>query len=273
VIEHARLLFKSPSRDLALQAMRGAIGKDEVVVSEAFALRHHARVGDSITLATAHGPHAFRIIAIYYDYTNDRGTVVFDREAFSRHFGDSRPASLTVYLKPGADTDAVRSDLMHSFGAAHRMSIFTNRSLRAEVLRIFDATFAITWALEVIAITVAVLGIVATLITVIVERRRELAMLRLIGASRGQVQRMVVSEAALLGGISQLLGLGVGVVLSLVLIYVINVQSFGWSIQFHVPFGFLAQLSLVLVIATAIAGLYPARRAAQTFLTEQVGDE
>ncbi len=119
----------------------------------------------------------------------------------------------------------------------------TNRALRSEVLRIFDGTFAITWALEVVAIAVAVMGIVATLITVIDERRRELAVLRLAGASRGQVQRMIVAEAAILGAIGQALGLIAGLALSIVLVDVINVQSFGWSIQFHAPFLFLLQLT------------------------------
>ena len=117
------------------------------------------------------------------------------------------------------------------------------------------------------------MGIVATLVTLIVERRRELAMLRLVGAERRQIRRMVVVEAAIVGGISQAIGLLVGVALSLVLVYVINVQSFGWSIQFHVPAAFLVQVSMVLIVATAVAGLYPARRAAQTFLTEQRADE
>jgi putative ABC transport system permease protein len=153
------------------------------------------------------------------------------------------------------------------------MAVNTNGALRAEVLRIFDRTFAITWALELVAVTVAVLGIVATLVTLIVERGRELAMLRLVGAERWQIRRMVVIESAVVGGISQLIGLGVGVALSLVLVYVINVQSFGWSIQFHVPVMLLLQLSALLVLATAAAGVFPAHRAARTFLTEPPADE
>ena len=84
-------------------------------------------------------------------------------------------------------------------------------------------------------------------------------MLRLAGASRGQIRRMVVIEAAMLGILSQGVGLAVGVVLSLILIYVINVQSFGWTIQFHLPLGFLAQSTLLIAVTTALAGLYPAR--------------
>jgi putative ABC transport system permease protein len=135
------------------------------------------------------------------------------------------------------------------------------------VLRVFDSTFTITYALEIIAIIVAVLGVGATLLTLVVERRHELSMLRLIGATRRQVVRVVVIEAALIGGASQAIGLVVGFALSIILVYVINVQSFGWTIQFHVPLAFLIQASIAVVIATSIAGIYPANRAAQLVLS------
>jgi putative ABC transport system permease protein len=266
LVAHGRLLFKAPSP--AVEAVRAAIGSDRVIVSEALAIHYRKTVGDSVTLPTAHGPHDFRIAAIYYDYSNDRGVVVLDRAAFVRWYDDRRPGGLSVYLRPGADVADVRDQLARAIGAERRMAVNTNGALRAEVLRIFDRTFAITWALELVAVTVAVLGIVATLVTLIVERRRELAMLRLVGTERGQIRRMVVLEAAMIGGISQAIGLVVGVALSLVLIYVVNVQSFGWSIQFHVPYALLLQLSALLIVATGVAGLYPADRAARTFLTE-----
>jgi putative ABC transport system permease protein len=266
LVDHGRLQFKAPAR--AADAVRAAIANGEVVVSEAFALRYRHAVGDRVDLRTAHGSRSFRIAAIYFDYSSDRGTVVFDTAAFGRWFDDRRPGGLSVYLKPGARADRVREELLSELGAASGMMVNTNGALRAEVLRIFDRTFAITWALELVAITVAVLGIVATLVTLIVERRRELAVLRLVGAERWQIRRMVVIESAIVGGVSQVIGLAVGVALSLVLVYVINVQSFGWSIQFHVPVALLAQLSLLLILATAAAGVFPARRAARTFLTE-----
>lgn len=274
LLSRTRLLFKSPSDpNEALRALQASLGHDAAIVTEAFALRYHLRVGDTVTLPTPSGPHAFPIIAIYYDYSSDRGNVMLDRAIFSRYFGEGRPLGLNVYLAPHFDPDAVRRDIQRALGPQRDITVFTNTWLRGEVLRIFDGTFAITWALEVVAILVAVMGIVATLVTTIDERRRELSMLRLVGASRGQVQRMVVAEAALLGTIGQVLGLIAGFGLSFVLIYVINVQSFGWSIQFHPPFLFLLQLALVLILATALAGLYPARRAAQTYITEQRGDE
>ncbi len=262
LLGHGALLFKAPADGRA--AMREAIGADAVVVSESFAVKHRASVGDRIELDTPRGPRGFRVAAVYYDYSSDRGIVAMDEETFAAHYGPRRPSGLTVYLAPDADPDAVRGELLAGAGADHRLLIRTNRTLRAEVLRIFDATFAVTWALQVIAIVVAILGVAATLLTLVLERRRELAVLRLAGAARRQIRRMVVIEAAVIGLVSQTVGLAVGVVLSLILIHVVNVQSFGWTIQFHLPLGFLAQSTVLVAAATALAGLYPARVASRT---------
>ena len=257
LLEHGGLLFKTPTDGRT--AMRGAIDADAVVVSESFAIKHDVTVNDRIELDTPQGHRPFRVVAVYYDYSSDRGLVVMDWTTFARHYGVQRPTGLTLYLDPDADPEAVREDLLAGVGSNHRLLVSTNATLRAEVLRVFDATFAITYALEAIAIVVAIVGVAATLVTLTLERRRELAMLRLVGAERGHIRRMVVIEAALLGILSQGVGLTVGVVLSLILIYVVNVQSFGWTIQFHLPFGFLAQSTLLIAVTTALAGLYPAR--------------
>ncbi len=257
LLEHGGLLFKTPGDGRA--AMRRAVGDDAVVVSESFAIKHDVAVDDHIELDTPEGARPFLVAAVYYDYSSDRGLVVMDEATFVRHYGAQRPTGLTLYLDRNADPEVVREELLEAVGPDHRLFIRTNSSLRAEVMRIFDATFAITYALEAIAIFVAIMGVAATLLTLILERRGELVMLRLVGAGRPQIRRMVVIEAAILGILGQGVGLVVGVVLSLILIYVINVQSFGWTIQFHLPLGFLAQSTLLVAVATALAGLYPAR--------------
>jgi putative ABC transport system permease protein len=261
VLRYGSLMFKDPADGRA--ALRGAIGRDALVVSESLANRRGLRRGGMVTLRTPLGPRDFEIAAIYYDYTSDRGVMVMDDGTFRRSFGALPPTGMTVYLDPAADPEAVRQDVLDGLGEGHRVFIYTNRSLRAEVLRIFDSTFAITYALEVIAIFVAMLGVAGTLATLVLERRKELAMVRLVGASRGQVKRLVVLEAVLLGSASQAIGTGVGFGLALVLIYVINVQSFGWTIQFHAPWAFLAQSTVAVIAATAAAGFFPARRAAR----------
>jgi putative ABC transport system permease protein len=253
------LLFKTPEDGRA--ALLRAIGRDAVIVSEAFANRYRTAPGDTLQLATAHGDKPFEVTGVYYDYAADRGVIAMDRQTFVRHFGDQAPTSVAAYLREDADPEQVRREILEGLDEGHRAFIYTNRALRAEVLRIFDSTFAITYALELIAIVVAMLGVAATLLTLVLERRRELTMLRLIGAARRQVQRVVVIEAALIGASSMTIGLVTGLALSLLLVYVINVQSFGWTIQFRVPVAFLVQVSVAVVAATALAGFLPARRA------------
>jgi putative ABC transport system permease protein len=257
LLEHGALVFKSPRDGAAV--IRSAIGQDVVLISEPFANRFATGVGRSVELGTPAGPRSFRVGGVYYDYSTDRGVVLMDRATFTRHFGDARPTSLSVYLRPGRDPDVVRARLLGELGASHRVFIHTNASLRAEVLRIFDATFAITYVLEAIAILVAVLGVTSTMITLMIERRRDLAMLRQVGASRRQVRRMVMIESGLLGIVGQAFGVAAGFALALILIDVINVQSFGWTIQFHLPMVFLLQASALLLVVTTLAGAYPGR--------------
>ena len=118
----------------------------------------------------------------------------------------------------------------------------------------------VTYALEAIAIFVAILGIASTLLSFILDRKNELKILRWIGAEQKQLWKMIIIEATLLGSISQIIGVIVGLMLSLILVYVINVQSFGWTIQFYIPTGFLVQSSLLILLATALSGIYPAYR-------------
>ncbi len=270
-LAHGNLIFKAPRDGKA--AMATAAARDGLIVSESFAIKHKKAVGDLVTLDTPKGKAQFPIVAEYYDYSSDRGILVMDRGTFTRYFGEPQPTSLSVYLREGANPDAVRDELLQQLGDRYRVLIYTNTTIRKEVMRIFDSTFAITYALEVIAIFVAILGVATTLLTLILERRREIAMLRLVGADRRQVRKMVMIEAGLMGAVSQTIGLAVGLLLSLVLIYVINVQSFGWTIQFHLPAGFLAQSSLLILLATILAGIYPAHRASQLHAAEQVGEE
>jgi putative ABC transport system permease protein len=265
VLDHGGLLFKSP--DNARAEVRQAVGQEVVIVSEPFATRYRKREGDSIDIPTPQGVRPFRIVAVYYDYASDRGVVIMDRGTFAKYFGELPPSGVAAYLKPDVDPEKVRAEMLAMLDEGHRAFIFSNQTLRGEILRVFDSTFAITYALELIAIAVAMLGVAGTLLTLVLERRRELSLLRLTGADRRQVRKMVIIEAALIGAVSQGIGLAVGFALSMVLIYVINVQSFGWTIQFHVPLAFLIQASIAVVIATSIAGIYPARRAAQLVLS------
>lgn len=151
--------------------------------------------------------------------------------------------------------------------------IISNGELRREILDIFDRTFVLTYVLEAIAVFVAVLGIVNTLVTAVLERRRELATLQAIGASRSQVERLVQWEAVYLGVIGAVLGVMSGVALAWVLIAVINKQSFGWTIRMTIPVEVLIQALLLAIGAAWIAGYFPARWAARQPVGEGLREE
>jgi putative ABC transport system permease protein len=258
---HGQLLFKSPND--GRQRMLEATGKDEIIVTESFALKFNKQVGDTVELATDRGAQRFSIIGIYYDYSSNRGTIAMDTETHDKYFTKARPVSLSIYLKADEDSEATRDRLAQTVGNRFQLIITTNATIRNEVMRIFNSTFAITYALELIAIVVAGLGVISTLITLILERKAELAMLTFLGSSRAQIRRMIVIEALLIGVVSEAVGAIIGTLLSLILIYVINVQSFGWTIQFSFPTLFLLQSAIAILLVTALAGLYPAARASR----------
>ena len=183
VLGHGNLAFKSPANaDEARRRMRAAIGADSVVISESFSLRFNKQPGDSIWLPTPEGERDFSVAAVYYDYSNNRGTVVMDRSTYVKRFQRSFPEeakSLAVYLRPEADADEVSQALQGMFPDDQKVFISTQRRIRSEVMRIFDSTFVITYALEVVAIVIAAMGVVATLLTLLLDRRREVSLLGL----------------------------------------------------------------------------------------------
>ena len=271
LVRHGNLLFldgRTPGEVLAGDPTRLAI------VSEPFAIHHHTKRGQEIEIDTPSGKTSFRVAGVYYDYSNDRGTVVIDRDVYRRLFHDDTATQLAIYLKPGAHVEEVRAELGRRLGErGYRFLITPNAALQRAILRVFDRTFSITYSLEVVAILVAALGIANALMALIIERRRELGILRILGATRAQLRKIILTEAALVGLLGNLAGWLMGLVLSLILIFVINKQSFGWTIQFVYPAKFLALSGAAILLVTLAAGLYPARMAARLNPAEAVSIE
>jgi putative ABC transport system permease protein len=151
--------------------------------------------------------------------------------------------------------------------------VFTNRSLREEAIRVFDRTFAITYALEAVAVFVAVMGVAGALLALIIDRRREFGLLRFLGGATGQIRRMILFEAGLLGLLANIAGIALGFWLSLLLIFVINRQSFGWTITFHWPVTVLASALSIVYVATVLAALYPAKVATDLVPIEVIHED
>jgi putative ABC transport system permease protein len=245
---------------------------NNAVISEPFANKHHLRAGDSITLPLGASQVRFRIIDVFYDYGSEKGYVVIDRSIALRYLPDPAPSNLAVYVAPGYDVATVKAEVKQ-VAAGHDILVLTNRNLRQEAIQIFDRTFAITYALEVIAVVVAIVGIAGALLALVIDRRRELGLLRFLGARAQQVHKLILLEAGLIGLLSTAAGLALGVVLSLVLIFVINKQSFGWTIRFHWPVAVLLGALSLVYLATVLAGFYPARVATRLNPIEVVHEE
>jgi len=245
---------------------------DNAAVSEPFANKHNVRAGDNITLPLGNAEVTFHVVDVFYDYGSEKGLIVVDRSTMLRYLPDPAPSGIAVYLAPSANADEVRKAVEQA-AAERNILIFTNRNLRAEAIRIFDRTFAITYALELVAVVVAIIGIAGALLTVVIDRRRELGLLRFLGASVSQVRKIIFLEAGLIGLLATIAGLALGVVLSLLLIFVINKQSFGWTIRLHWPVTVLLAALMVVFLATVLSGFYPARIAARLNPIEVMHEE
>jgi putative ABC transport system permease protein len=247
-------------------------GHDRAVVTEPFADKHHIHRGDVMKIPLGSRTVALTVAGIYYDYSSDRGFVMVDQGTLLKYLPGQPITAIAIYVKPGFNHAAVRRDL-ESRLRDYPLMIAPNELLRSQAVEVFDRTFAVTYALEGVAILVAMLGAANSLLALVLDRRREIGLIRYLGAAAGQIRRMILIEAGLLGFLAGSLGLALGMALSLVLIYVINKQSFGWTIQFHPPSSLLGGALLLVWAVTVLAGVYPARFAAKLQPAEVIHEE
>ena len=261
--------FSGRPTERVLSELRGS---NSVIVSEPFTYKHHVKTGDTIALALGESRGNFKIVDVYYDYASERGYILMGRDTMLRYLPDPRPSNLAIFVVPQVNAEEVRKRIVAA-AAGHSILIFSDRDLRTEAIRIFDRTFAITYALEAVAVVVAVMGIAGAMLALVIDRRRELGLLRFLGASGGQIRKLILVEAGLLGLLANLMGLLLGYFLSLILVFVINKQSFGWTIRFHWPVAILLGALSVVYVATVLAGLYPARVAVKLNPLEVVHED
>ncbi len=252
--------FKRRETDDPFAAFRRG---DSVFVSEALAYHHKLAVGDPIELITASGPHAFRVGAVYFDYSSDRGMLAMDRASYARLWED--PGVTTAGLKLGADGDleSVMTRARTLVAQSDRpLRVRANADIRAESMKVFDRTFAITGVLRLLAIGVAFVGVLSALLALQLERAREHATLRALGVTPRQLAGLVSLECGLMGLAAGVLALPLGWLMAQLLIHVVNKRSFGWSMQSLLPPGVLSEALLLALFASLLAGIYPAWRLA-----------
>jgi putative ABC transport system permease protein len=240
----------------------------EVIVSEPLSRRLHVHDGDIVKIRTPDGDQLFRIAGTFYDYTKDAGIMLMQRENFERYWREAGINSVALYLRPGSDIKRVSEAIQREYPKANDYAINSNRDLRALVIEVFNQTFAVTNVLRIIALFVAVIGIVLNMIVLVKEREREIGTLRTIGVAPRQLSRMIILEALLIAVAALIIGVSAGCALSIVLTEVINRAFFGWTIPLRIPWDQLLSIPLWLLPVTGLAALFPARSAARARIVE-----
>jgi len=250
-------------------------GQDEVQVSEPFANKYGITPQNNrLLLRTDQGERAFRVVAVYYDYASDAGVIVMRHETYRRYWQDAQISSLALYVNPAqvSDLGAFVDQLRRRF-AGRDLVISANRELRADALAIFERTFTITGALNLLATVVAFIGVLSALMALQIERTRELGMLRANGMTLRQLWRMTLLETGLMGGTAGLLAMPTGFLLALILVYIINLRSFGWTIRLDLQWETFAQAMGVAVISALLAAIYPMLRLGKLEIARAIREE
>ena len=254
-------------------AMARVFAGEAVVVTEPFARKFRVAAGDRLRLETPHGSVEVEVAGVYADYSRDQGVVVMARAMFRKNWDDDRVMSSAVYLRPGTDVAAFEDAFRAAFSGAGEFALNTTRALRERILRVFDQTFAVTHVLRTVAMIVAIAGVLLTMTTLVTERRRELALLRALGATPRWVSALVLTEAGLLALLAALLGVEAGVPLAMVLTWVVNPAFFGWTIHLDIPWAALAWTPVWILGAALLAAWWPARLAQREEIAEALHEE
>ncbi len=257
----------------SLQRLPGLRERGKVAVSENFAALYGVRKGDRIRLPVSRGAVEVEVIGTVVDYSWNRGTVVMDRRWLRELFEDRQADVFDVFLKPDADRAAVREEIEGRYGKKEAVFATDRDEIRKGVADGLNKLYSMAYAQQAIIGVVALLGVVSALFISVLQRRRELGLLRAVGATRGQVLRSVLAEAVLMGAVGALVGFAIGLVLEW---YVINVMIYdesGFRFPMRIPWAEAGVVSLGCIVSAALAGLWPAWMATTDRITDAIAYE
>jgi len=246
-------------------------GQDEVQVSEPFANKFGVtQQNNLLAVRTNAGERTMRVVGVFYDYASDAGVVRMRRDLYQRDWADDKVSSIALYLP--ADSAITAQSLRTQF-SGRDLLISANRELRDNALQVFDRTFAITSALNLLATVVAFIGVLSALMALQIERTRELGMLRANGMTLNQLWRLTLLETGLMGGTAGILSMPAGLLLAVILVYIINLRSFGWTIRLDLQWTTFAQALAVAVVSALLAAIYPMLRLGKIAIASAVRQE
>jgi putative ABC transport system permease protein len=249
--------LQPPLPPSALQA-----GEVAVYVSEAMVSLYGAKPGTSIKLPLAGRAIDARVLGVWRDYARQFGALAMSDTDYRRITGDDRFNDLAVWLAPGADPTAVQEALRALLPDPGMLDFASSAELRRVSLRLFDRSFAVTYYLQAVAIAIGLIGIAASLSAQVLARRKEFGLLSHLGLTRRQIVGVVAGEGLAWVTAGALVGLVLGLAVSMVLVFVVNPQSFNWTMELVVPWGRLALLAMAVIVAGTATAAFSARRAA-----------
>src|SRR5882672_4397412 len=254
----------NPSRSLPLLGTPLAIAAGApppVWVNEAAVDLHGFTPGKVIELPIAGQAARFTVAGVWRDYGRQQGAIAIERERYVALTGDRTVTNGALWLAEGWDRGVMQASLRREIPGGERLEIAAPGEIRAVSLKVFDRTFAVTYALELAAVIIGLVGLSSSFGALVLARRREFGVLRHLGMTRRQVGTMLATEGFAVSGIGLVVGLALGFVISLILIHVVNRQSFHWGIELALPWPALAGFALVVLAASTITAMASGRQA------------
>jgi putative ABC transport system permease protein len=244
------------------EAMTPAPGAPPPIwVNEAMVDLYGFAAGRLIELPIAGKPSSFTVAGVWRDYARPQGAVVIERDRYVAMTGDRSATSAALWLAPGASLEAVQRAIVREVGDGDKLEIASPGEIRELSLKAFDRTFAVTYALEFAAVVLGLFGLSSAFGALVLSRRREFGMLRHIGMTRRQIGAMLAAEGATISAVGVLAGFGLGWLISLVLIHVVNRQSFHWGMELSVPWATLAGSAVAVLALSMLTALASGRQA------------
>lgn len=241
-------------------AWEAVVSGQGILVSEPLAYHLNLEVGETLGIPSPEGAREFQVVGIFHDYASEHGRILMDLSRFQALWPDEGISSVGIYAEKNIDPDTLRSNLEKGPGSQQALAIRASGEILDLSLDIFEQTFAITGILRLLAVVIAFVGLMSSLLALSLERTRELAILRAIGMTPLELARQILSESAYQGLLAGLLSLPIGTVLAAVLIQVINRRAFGWTLPFQVDPLLLAQTLGLALLAAVLAAVYPCYR-------------
>jgi putative ABC transport system permease protein len=244
-----------------------------LLATRAFLDHAHRNVGDRVDLETPSGNVAFRIAGEVTDYASSRGVIYLHREMYKRYWKDSLVSVFVLSLEPGADFETVRTAIDRGPGRNWNLVTISSREFKDQMQSAIERSFAYTRAIEWIALLVGLLGLMNTLLISVMERTREIGMLRAVGSTRVQVSKMVLFEAILQGWFGSIVAVALGAYVGRLFVIHALPITLGWVVDYHFPKEAVWTTMGIGVLVAGIAGFLPARRVARMQITEALDYE